>query len=882
MHDFPKHFFLDEISREGEPTLQIINPHETVSGHVKIASDALEYVKHIDPISGKTIILVLAMTAGEYYGPNRNGDGWAEKPLVVGSTTIGPDEILPVNYKTFETDANVFKHHVNKDPNKSIGDVLRAFYNWSMHRVELLLSLDNDKASDVVERIHQGEFPAVSMGCFKAGALVTMGDGTRKPIENINVGDMVLTHLGRTKRVTETHKRSYSGPIHAIKTPVYPITESTEKHPFWTASRDDVRKKNSKGTFRWNPDATPHPDWIHAECLEQDHILFEPIITDTVTPDFVDRSFARLFGYYLAEGMVLRNKNHEIVAIQLHVNKEDAVLDEIENLCAAFGTRNAPNIYPRPHSDAALAIDIWDPQLAKWCYEHGGAHSRHKRLSYTAIRWNTKIQREILGAYANGDGHGLSTGALSLSTASSHLAWQLVALCHRLGITPSINNLTHKAGTGFNNKNTYEWVIHIGKQWAQPLHDVCAKIIPAEILAKRNDSFIFDGKIAMPIRTIVSTFEETDVYNFEVEDDESYVVDGKAVHNCRVPFDICSICGNKAPTRKQYCNHALDLGGVTRDGRRKFVWNPKAKFFDISMVKRPADRLGFMMRKVAGELNAISSAELGEYIERTSGKIANLNKLSVIDKILRGQIDATKDEHGLMRFKGAIAQPAATAAAPLDDGVLHQLAQYRPAEMLSSLANMGVVPSLPEFLKLFVWKLDPAAAVPAEALHNAVSSLPSVFKLLANAPNLIDDIISTKFAEVSNENVRPFLLEKFSFLRDERSFSEPYLSRRLVPDVFRAVPAITRTKTAFHGELRNRNQLRPLLGAGCLMYGTYMLSNTEKTGALDESRAMLSLSLNYANQTKFAAASLSDTAIETLTTYPFEQVATILGEVIYP
>jgi hypothetical protein len=880
MHEFPKHFFLDDLSVEGEPTIQIVRPQDTSIGHTKVASEALDFIKNVNAIPDKTIILVLAMTAGEFYGPNRNGDGWPEEPMVIGPTTIGPDEVLPVRYKTFETDANVFKHHVNKDIAKRAGEVMKAFYNWDMHRVELLLALDDRKAADTVERIARGEYPAVSMGCFKAGALVTMADGTRKPIENICVGDMVLTHLGNTKRVTETHKRPYHGPIHSIKTPVYPVTESTEKHPFWTASRDAVRKKNSKGTFRWDPDATPDPDWIHAGCLEQDHILFEPIITDTATPDFVDRSFARLFGYYLAEGVVLRNKDREVVAIQLHVNKEDAVLDEIEDLCTAFGTRNAPNISPRPHSDAALVIDIWDPQLAKWCYEHGGGHSRHKRMSYAAMRWDTEMQREILGAYANGDGHGLPTGALSLSTASTSLAWQLVALCHRLGIPPSINNLTHKAGTGFSNKNTYEWVVYIGKQWAQDLRDVCAKIIPAEILAKRNDRFIFDGKIAMPIRTIVSTTEKTDVYNFEVEDDESYVIDGKAVHNCRVKYDVCSICGNKAPTRREYCKHARDLNGFMADGRRKFVWNPFAKFFDISLVRRPADRLGFMMKKVAGFLETLSSAELGEYVERASQKIANLSKLSVIDKILRGEIGAAKDEHGLFQFKNAIAGPAAAASTPIDDGILRQLAQYRPAEMFSSLASMGVVPSLPEFLKLFVWKLDPSASVPAEALQNAVSSLPAIFQLLANSPELIDEISSTKFAEVSSEDVRPFLRDKFAHLQNTRSFSEPYLSRRLVPNVFGE--SESHTKTAFRGESRDKHQLRPLLGAGSLMYGTYMLSNAEKTGALNESRAMLSLALNYAGQQKVASTPLRDLDIEILASCPFEQVAVKLGEVIYP
>ena len=166
MSYFPKLIELDDLSYEGEPTVQLVHPRDTSNlRHVKTASEALEYIKNVRPIPGKTIILVLAMTAGEFYGPNRNGDAWSERPLTVGNTVIGEADVLPKHYKTFETHANVFKHHLHSDPNKSIGGVLRAFYNWAMHRVELLLALDNRKAENIIQRIHSDEFPAVSMGC---------------------------------------------------------------------------------------------------------------------------------------------------------------------------------------------------------------------------------------------------------------------------------------------------------------------------------------------------------------------------------------------------------------------------------------------------------------------------------------------------------------------------------------------------------------------------------------------------------------------------------------------------------------------------------------------------------------------------------------------
>ena len=161
MDDFLKIFTFDGLfEKTNEPRCQIIRPGKTES-RVKIASEATDYIKHVVPKEGKTIILVLAMSDGLIYGPNRNGDSFAGKP-VPGRVKAG--ETLPEHYKKFVTNAKVYMHHQNRDPKKSVGDVAAAFYNFNMGRVELLLEVDNLKAADTVAAIDRGEYPAVSMG----------------------------------------------------------------------------------------------------------------------------------------------------------------------------------------------------------------------------------------------------------------------------------------------------------------------------------------------------------------------------------------------------------------------------------------------------------------------------------------------------------------------------------------------------------------------------------------------------------------------------------------------------------------------------------------------------------------------------------------------
>jgi hypothetical protein len=134
----------------GEPAFQILDPRRPL---VKSASSEIQdYCKTIKSEAGRTQLLVLAMGSGETYGANRNGDFFPEQELIN-------------NHHTFEKYAKWYKHHQNKDPNKSYGNVKKSFYNNAMKRVELLCSIDNAKNPELVKRANLGEDIPVSMSC---------------------------------------------------------------------------------------------------------------------------------------------------------------------------------------------------------------------------------------------------------------------------------------------------------------------------------------------------------------------------------------------------------------------------------------------------------------------------------------------------------------------------------------------------------------------------------------------------------------------------------------------------------------------------------------------------------------------------------------------
>lgn len=117
----------------------------------EVFEEARKLLDTLQPNERVFYVHVVALGAGEYWGPNRNGDYF-------------PEEELKKTYKTF-LDGHVFRLHENKDPAKAMGRVIGAFWNDRMKRVELVLEMDREKAADILHRLENGETVDVSMGC---------------------------------------------------------------------------------------------------------------------------------------------------------------------------------------------------------------------------------------------------------------------------------------------------------------------------------------------------------------------------------------------------------------------------------------------------------------------------------------------------------------------------------------------------------------------------------------------------------------------------------------------------------------------------------------------------------------------------------------------
>lgn len=104
----------------------------------------------------------IALGASEWFGLNRNADGFKEATC-------------KKYHHTFKTHARAFRDHLNKNPRKSYGIIKESWYNEPMHRIELLMAYNGTKeaadrneglvADKELELLNKGSDFDTSMAC---------------------------------------------------------------------------------------------------------------------------------------------------------------------------------------------------------------------------------------------------------------------------------------------------------------------------------------------------------------------------------------------------------------------------------------------------------------------------------------------------------------------------------------------------------------------------------------------------------------------------------------------------------------------------------------------------------------------------------------------
>jgi hypothetical protein len=118
-----------------------------------------------------------------------------------------------------------------------------------------------------------------------------------------------------------------------------------------------------------------------------------------------------------------------------------------------------------------------------------------------------------------------------------------------------------------------------------------------------------------------------------------------------VPKDICNICGHFAKVASEHCDHFKHHRGQLFDcGKVACVMNDTPSFYDISGVDVPADRIAFVLRKIASTEPVLAKTAAAEALTTLGSRkpilltkaASILSKLAEMEKKIEGIIEGDK------------------------------------------------------------------------------------------------------------------------------------------------------------------------------------------------------------------------------------------------
>ena len=355
-------------------------------------------------------------------------------------------------------------------------------------------------------RPYKGKVDLVVGGspCFTAGTLVLCEDGF-KPIEQVKVGDRVVTHKGKLRKVLNTGARDADVGVLKI-CGIMPI-ECTPSHPILTSKRTQRGKANEDGSwFRFKSEKfVSAKDAVGlCACMVSGIDCLVPEYPKVYDLDNVE--IAELIGWYLGDGSIASKgrSNPTLRVLELSISPSKLV-----DFVVRF--KQKMNYRVERIDDTRCRVLIYNTELCRFLERHFGRGAANKNIPAWALALSDVERQAIVRGYMATDGHKYESGVTSAESVSKALIIG-IQLLSRVG---SVSKLMERGtsvikGVEYRVKPSYK--VTLGKSGGRCQID--------------------NGYVKRIVQSFTPSGTAT-VYNLEVEDDNSYTANGIAVHNCQ-------------------------------------------------------------------------------------------------------------------------------------------------------------------------------------------------------------------------------------------------------------------------------------------------------------------------------------------------------------
>ena len=413
-----------------------------------------------------------------------------------------------------------------------------VFQNDILEGAKKVCELNNTHSNYIVKSIYEllsenYNFPKTDIviggfPCFVKGTKILTQNGY-KNIECVELCDKLLTHTGNFQSILNLQKKIYIGNLFNIDVKYHPdIITCTEEHPFYIREK----KKMWNNKLRKYEYIFENPIWKKANELTMCDYFGMPINNNKIVPEFTfekvinqykkEQTYIKLdnldywfvMGYLIGDGWIEEtNKKYGRCMYKIRNNKDEKEVFERINRVLPITDKNCNSGRCKKFGCSDF---IWYNILKQF-----GKYAYGKLIPEWVQDAPKEFIQEFINGYVKADGCISKNNTIRVTTVSYNLAFGLQRLYLKLGHIFAISKrilpkTTTIGGRIVNQRQNYTIKGKIHKE----------KNMSSFIDTTNNYAWFSPFKINK-----VKVIEEP-VYNFEVENDNSYIVENLCVHNC--------------------------------------------------------------------------------------------------------------------------------------------------------------------------------------------------------------------------------------------------------------------------------------------------------------------------------------------------------------